>query len=113
MSTSDEKGCRRPRALFAIVLVVLLGLLPVTAAEAATPKHTVIASWKNGNKTKIELRLGVYSAATGKGFGWTKIKKRHGIKKYSTVSHPTKSPYGALWKGKPKIRAEYTAFAVR
>ncbi|WP_449281074.1 hypothetical protein [Leucobacter sp.] len=62
-------------------------------------------------KTKILLRKGTYSKTSGKGFGWAKIKTRHGIKKDSTVKHPTKSPYGAIWKGRPQTKAEYTAYA--
>ena len=102
----------RPRgpfnAIIAACLTAFLVLLPVSTAEAAVPRSAVVATWKNANKTKIVLRKGIYSKASGKGFGWQKIKDRHGLKKYSTVRHPTKSPFGGITQGN---RVVYTAYA--
>lgn len=95
-----------------MTIILTFTALPVSPAEAVPAKHTVVSKWKNANGTTIKLRLGTYSAQNGRGFGWAKIKTRHGIKKYSTVQHPTRSPYGAVWKGNPRTKAEYSAWAV-
>ena len=80
------------------------------AIAAAAKPSSIVASWRDAKGVPVKMYQGTYSSKTGNGFGWAKVKNRHGIKKYQTVKHPTGNPAG------PKIKntkREYVAYATK
>jgi hypothetical protein len=57
---------------------------------AAAGKYRILKSLKYSGPGDVPLRLGYYR--DGKGFGWTKIKKKHALTKYSAVEYVTRGP---------------------
>lgn len=76
-------------------------------AHGGTPSATKLVTWRDGRGVTQFLRQGTWDTRSSKGFGWAKIKARHGITKHQTVKHPTGNP-------RPKFKGakvEYVAYA--
>jgi hypothetical protein len=58
----------------------------------ADPAYKILKHLDYSGPGKASLRLGYYNAGSDKGFGWTKVKKKHNITKYSAVEFVAKSP---------------------
>lgn len=114
---------RRNRSILSLAAVASLsfalafpGVAHASTDEPSPTDVTAIAakksvsSWKDVRNRSIVLREGNYSSATGKGFGWTKIKQRHAITKYNTVKFPTLNPDGGVSQGTQRI---YKAWAIK
>ncbi|MBH1937262.1 hypothetical protein I5Q34_23835 [Streptomyces sp. AV19] len=88
-------------AAVALAVTVTLGGAASGTATAATdggaqaqaaPTYKILKHLDYRGPGKASLRLGYYNASTDKGFGWTKVKKKHNITKYSAVEYIAKSP---------------------
>lgn len=62
------------------------------ARPQADPAYKILKHLDYKGPGKASLRLGYYNAGSDKGFGWTKVKKKHNITKYSAVEYVAKSP---------------------
>ncbi|TGB13763.1 hypothetical protein [Streptomyces sp. MZ04] len=100
-------------------LALLGGAAPAYAAGSqqvqdvqvqAAPKYKILKNLSYSGPGNMPLRLGYYNKSKDAGFGWTKIKNKHNITKYSAVQALTKSPNR---KKVPKSKASYslTAYA--
>lgn len=85
-------------ALAATATLVAIGSSPASASTGAglqvqaDPAYKILKHLEYRGPGKVSLRLGYYNAASDKGFGWTKVKKKHNITKYSAVEYIAKSP---------------------
>lgn len=62
------------------------------ARPVADPAYKILKHLDYRGPGQASLRLGYYHASTDKGFGWTKVKNKHNITKYSAVEFIAKSP---------------------
>ncbi|MFD7897909.1 hypothetical protein ACFV0C_37595 [Streptomyces sp. NPDC059568] len=80
-------------ALAGALLVTAGGSTTATAVGAkADPAYKILKQLDYRGPGRAALRLGYYTAASDKGFGWTKVKNKHNITKYSAVEYIAKSP---------------------
>ncbi|MQY12886.1 hypothetical protein SRB5_30250 [Streptomyces sp. RB5] len=57
---------------------------------AATGQYKILGSLTYSGPGNMPLRLGYYRS--GKGFGWTKIKKKHALTRYTAIEYVTRGP---------------------
>ncbi|MGX1887251.1 hypothetical protein [Streptomyces sp. NPDC055287] len=85
-------------ALAATATLGSIGSSPASASAnegaqvQADPAYKILKHLEYRGPGRVSLRLGYYNAAADKGFGWTKVKKKHNITKYSAVEYIAKSP---------------------
>ncbi|TGB16094.1 hypothetical protein [Streptomyces sp. MZ04] len=77
-------------------------------AKAATGKYKILKSLDYRRAGNMPLRQGYYSG--GKGFGWTKVKKKHNITKYAAVEYIAKSPKYKATDKITKKHPKHTSF---
>ncbi|MCW2287819.1 hypothetical protein EDF60_1257 [Leucobacter luti] len=110
--SAPAKSLRMGSMAAALVILVSLGIgVPQAPAFAVKPKPAgVAASWKDAVGLTVTLRNGTWDSKKQKGFGWAKVKAKHGLLKYQTVKHPTLNPRGPKYKGSKRT---YVAYATR
>ncbi|MEV6319247.1 hypothetical protein [Streptomyces sp. NPDC051776] len=58
----------------------------------ADPTYKILKHLDYRGPGQASLRLGYYSSGADKGFGWTKVVRKHNITKYAAVEYIAKSP---------------------
>ncbi len=78
------------------------------ASAGSTGSESIVAQWADADGNAVLLREGTYR--DGKGFGWTKIQRKHKIRKIESVRFVTSNPAGGAPQGDSRV---YVAYANR
>ncbi|MCK9877794.1 hypothetical protein MXD59_18775 [Frankia sp. Ag45/Mut15] len=95
--------------LMASLLLLAPALVHSTSSAASAANGaTIVDSWKDAKGRTIILREGTYNGK--KGFGWTKITRRHAIRSLKTLRFISRNPNGGEQQGTAR---RYEAYANR